>query len=363
MNSFNQSARPLLFWSLIGLLAAFPVFLFLLNKNGIGWSPAVGLTMVVIAAFFIQAFIVKIFSGKESHVFYRQLLGILAAVWLCAYLAGLPVLKVMDCFILSFGTFHAFARIGCFRAGCCHGRAASKGVCYSKEHGIEPHYENVRLFPVQLAEASGVTLIAASGILMFFHAHADGAVFTFYLGSYAVLRFALEFFRGDTDRPYKLGLSEAQWTSWLILAGLTVTGWAGGLPASIILYAETVFIFLLACLWIFYFRFLPVVQTRQVNFIDEFARWLHARMKSADPYEIAVKNTGFGLRLSFQQTAAEPAQYLFAYSGPVEKNAQAMSRSSMKMLKRIFFPQADVAEIKKENGFIFFLVTVKKTAA
>ena len=47
---------------------------------------------------------------------------------------------------------------------------------------------------------------------------------------YGAFRFAIEFFRGDAERPYRHGLSEAQWTTLVLVVLSLAPGFAGFIP-------------------------------------------------------------------------------------------------------------------------------------
>ncbi len=105
---------------------------------------------------------------------------------------------------LVFG--HAIGRIGCFFTGCCFGSQCTLPWAVSM-HGALVH-------PVQLYEALGLTLI---GIFSIKHIRKKlnwQIVLSRYLLLYSVLRFSLEFFRGDAVRGiYFFGFSTSQWVS------------------------------------------------------------------------------------------------------------------------------------------------------
>jgi phosphatidylglycerol:prolipoprotein diacylglycerol transferase len=90
---------------------------------------------------------------------------------------------------------HAIGRVGCFLTGCCYGSLASTTF------GIKFHGEN--RYPVQIYEAIGLVFLAL-------------AILIAYFATYSVLRFFLEFFRGDEIRGMYLGLSSSQHISVFI---------------------------------------------------------------------------------------------------------------------------------------------------
>jgi hypothetical protein len=72
-----------------------------------------------------------------------------------------------------------------------------------------------------------VLAIVLIGIAILLRGHTPGDIVSWYLVAYAVGRFCFEFMRGDVERTYFLGFSEAQWTSLLIMCAVAwaeVTG-------------------------------------------------------------------------------------------------------------------------------------------
>ena len=96
-------------------------------------------------------------------------------------------------------------RLGCFFAGCCYGAPCSGPLCitFHDAHSLAPLC--VPLFPTQLIESGGEFLIFGALILLRPSKKFDGQLFWFYPLFYAVLRFILEFFRGDAVRGLYFG--------------------------------------------------------------------------------------------------------------------------------------------------------------
>lgn len=108
---------------------------------------------------------------------------------------------------------HGIGRIGCFLAGCCYGE-----IC---ELPWKVYLHGTFRHPVQLYEALSLFLL---GFLMFKLNRKDLFPLkriTIYLLSYSILRFFLEFFRGDLIRGEYASLSSSQWVS-LFLVGLSI---------------------------------------------------------------------------------------------------------------------------------------------
>ncbi len=167
---------------------------------------------------------------KGGLVFYG---GLLAAVPVGIWYVRkhkLPVWKTADILAPYAALGHGFGRLGCFFAGCCYGAPCSGPACvtFSDPHSLAPL--GIPLFPTQLFESAGEFLIFGILLLLVRYKRFDGQIFGLYLVFYAVLRFVLEFFRGDAARGLYFGgvISTSQIIAIMIaLAAVTglVTGW------------------------------------------------------------------------------------------------------------------------------------------
>lgn len=186
------------------------------------------------ATFFLLAFLAKWITKEETIVYYHHEISILLFCMLTLYLMKQPILPYIDITILGIGVFLAFGRIGCYSVGCCHGRPHKHGVKYGQKHvdaGFTWFYKDVPLLPVQLIESAYVFCTVVAGVVLLLNHVAPGTVLLVYTVIYGAMRFTIEFFRGDPDRPLWFGLFEAQWTSLGLTAitfGFSQSGW---LPA------------------------------------------------------------------------------------------------------------------------------------
>lgn len=142
-------------------------------------------------------------------VFYGGFIGGLLALLIYA---SIKKLNYSDLFLLTpiLPLAHSVGRWGCIFAGCCYGKE-SHGWWTIHLHGAERH-------PVQFYESSALLLLFV--VLHFLSLKKiNGAVqFLIYACGYALIRFSLEFLRGDTVRGiYALGLSTSQWVSIAII--------------------------------------------------------------------------------------------------------------------------------------------------
>jgi len=139
----------------------------------------------------------KIWEG--GLVFYGGvLLAVPTAIWYVKK-NNLDLWTTADIFAPSIAIGHAFGRLGCFFAGCCFGKTAETlpwGIIFTDPECLAPL--NTRLHPVQLYESAGELVNFLILITLAKHKSFKGRVFMTYLLLYAILRFIVELFRGDT---------------------------------------------------------------------------------------------------------------------------------------------------------------------
>ena len=136
-----------------------------------------------------------------GFVFFGGLLGAVLAGWLFTRLQGLSFARGADYCAVALPMGHAIGRIGCFVAGCCHGRP--------------PH-------PVQLYEAAGLAVIALLCRLTLTAVEDGerpaGSAFRLYAVLYGLLRFALDPLRADGRPERFLGISYQQGLALALVA-------------------------------------------------------------------------------------------------------------------------------------------------
>ena len=115
---------------------------------------------------------------------------------------------------ISITIAHAFGRIGCSFAGCCHGKVTTEW------YGIWNDVLGAKTVPIQLFEAAFLFLLSAVMIVLFFKFNFKYNM-SVYLISYGVWRFVIEFFRADDRGGTILGLQPSQfWSIIMILGGI-----------------------------------------------------------------------------------------------------------------------------------------------
>ncbi len=151
---------------------------------------------------------------RVGFVFFGGLAGAVVAGALFAAARGLSFTRGADYFAVAIPLGHGIGRIGCFVAGCCHGRP--------------PH-------PVQLYEAICLALIALACRHVLGHvesaARPPGDAFRLYLVLYGTLRFVLDPLRADGRPERLLGISHQQGMALLAVALGLLWQWSAT-PAS-----------------------------------------------------------------------------------------------------------------------------------
>lgn len=152
---------------------------------------------------------------KGGFVFYGGLIGGILGIYIYAKQFKIKFKELILIIIPVVPLVHAFGRIGCFFAGCCYG-IEYHGFGSITFHNTMYAPNNIPLFPVQIVEA--ISNLIIFGILMITYKKYKGTykTLTLYCILYSILRFVLEFFRGDAARGIILNLSTSQWISIFI---------------------------------------------------------------------------------------------------------------------------------------------------
>lgn len=122
------------------------------------------------------------------------------------------MLEVADLLTAVIPLGHAFGRIGCFFYGCCYGKTSNAAWAVAFPRGSPAWHEQAQaglipwsateslpVLPTQFVEAAALLVLFAAVLLAYrrFHASKPGFTTGCYLAGYAVVRFALEYMRGD----------------------------------------------------------------------------------------------------------------------------------------------------------------------
>lgn len=163
--------------------------------------------------------LITIFGGS---VFYGGLFGGIIAAYIYMHRKkNIDLDPYIGIGTLCIPLFHTFGRIGCFLSGCCYGFESSLG--FYLNYSPAPGCAGVCRFPVQLAEA-GCNLILFIILFMLYDRNKISGKNTFklYLISYAIIRFILEFLRGDAYRGFVGIFSTSQFISIIIISCIII---------------------------------------------------------------------------------------------------------------------------------------------
>ena len=121
-------------------------------------------------------------------------------IW-CAIRREHP-LKLADLLAAVVPLGHAFGRVGCFFYGCCYGRDSNAWCAVVFPPGSPSWHEHGRrlvpVLPTQLFEAAALILLFAALMWLWRRpSRRPGMIVGAYLVGYAVIRFGIEYLRGD----------------------------------------------------------------------------------------------------------------------------------------------------------------------
>lgn len=165
----------------------------------------------------------KLLAGS-GFVFYGSFLFAVPTMLWYFKKEKLPVYKMLDVMAIVTCLVHMFGRLGCFLAGCCHGKPteSSLGIIFTNP-SCQAQPLNTPLYPTQLMEAGFIFLVMI--VLLIVKKNYQrfyGQLFLLYMMLYAVGRSVLEIFRGDIKRGFiiKDYVSNSQFIALLILVGV-----------------------------------------------------------------------------------------------------------------------------------------------
>ncbi len=150
-------------------------------------------------------------------IYYGGFIGGAIMFFIVARWRQINPLDLADFTITALPLGHAFGRIGCFLNGCCGGALAShpSGLTCGLSH-----------YPVQLYEAFFNLSLYAFLTWFYLNRRKDrkGPVLALYLVIYPIIRFLLEFIRGD-DRMRLGTLDVAQGISLILITAGLILWW------------------------------------------------------------------------------------------------------------------------------------------
>ncbi len=123
-----------------------------------------------------------------------------------------PVLEILDVATPGLVLAQAVGRLGCLSAGCCYGKSCANGLAITFSDPISHAPLNQPLHPTQIYHS--IADIAIFAILFFLSRRniRRGTLVVVYMLFYGLLRFTVEFWRGD-PRGFLYSFSTSQWIS------------------------------------------------------------------------------------------------------------------------------------------------------
>ena len=166
-----------------------------------------------------QTLIPRLLQG--GFVFYGGLIGGVLGIYIYSKSFKISFNDLSNIFIAVIPIFHSIGRIGCLLAGCCYGREYNGfGSITFYNTNLAP--TGVPLFPIQIVESICNLIIFIIVLLTYKKFKGTYKTIALYSVLYSVVRFILEFYRGDDIRGI-IVLSISQWISIvLFILGITL---------------------------------------------------------------------------------------------------------------------------------------------
>ena len=159
---------------------------------------------------------------KGGFVFYGGLLGGILGVFIYSKQFKISFKELLLILLPVVPLIHSIGRIGCLCAGCCYGMEYHGfGAITFHDSLLAPN--DVPLFPMQIVEAICNFIIFIVLLVTYKKFLGTYKTVGLYLVLYSIVRFTLEFFRGDLIRGIYFSLSTSQWISIvLFIIGIAI---------------------------------------------------------------------------------------------------------------------------------------------
>ncbi len=162
----------------------------------------------------------KIWEG--GLVFYGGFIGaVVVAIWFLTR-NKMRVWRAGDIITPAIPFGHFLGRLGCFSAGCCHGKECTLPWAVVFTHPQTLAEKGVSVHPTQLYESFANLIIFS--LIMYFKRYKkfDGQVFWTYVIIYAITRSIIEMFRGDFRGAEILGILSTSQSIACVLFAIAV---------------------------------------------------------------------------------------------------------------------------------------------
>ncbi len=222
------------FFIAIGYLSAISIGVWLGKKRGMDPAKLVDLGFYLLLLGFVGARLLFVitrldyFMEHPIEIFYIWkgglvffggfLLSFAFCIW---YLKRnkMPVFEFTDLGAPAVAIGHAFGRLGCLAAGCCHGKFCELpwAVTLHSSH-VQENLRGMTIHPTQIYASVALFLLTAFLVFMWHRRKYVGQVSLLYLMLYPIIRSIIEVYRGDSIRGYVIEgwLTTSQFISLLI---------------------------------------------------------------------------------------------------------------------------------------------------
>lgn len=232
------------FFAGVGFVAMVSVFIILVSEKK--YSLPKNLFTLVVASIFAVIF-ARLFGcisgmykdlgiGKQIGIEDIKQTGIVYYGGLIGFIMSYSFIRklfhedryILDVLATCIPLFHAISRIGCFTGGCCYGVESKSCFAIRYKTRVFNDIVTVNRIPIQLIEAT-INFIM---FLYLFHLIKNENwkrkhILRQYLAIYSIVRFFIEFFRGDSARGVVCGISFSQIISviiWIYLLIIILNG-------------------------------------------------------------------------------------------------------------------------------------------
>jgi len=219
----------------LGIVAAFYIVVKKAKRFGLNADDVSSLFIWVILAAFVGGKLFFFFEdvGKYTadpglipgamgggFVFYGSLIFSIPTIIIWLRKRKVAVRPFLDLLAFVGPVVHSFGRVGCFLAGCCHGKVCESwmGVTFSHPNTLAS-IKDTPLYPTQLFDIAVNVIILITVIILQKKQKFDGQLFLVYLMMYGVGRSIVEVYRGDEARGFLFGgaISHSQFIALCIV--------------------------------------------------------------------------------------------------------------------------------------------------
>ena len=226
----------------LGIVCAIPLTYFLCKKQSANFNDCIivcayligfgflGAKLLYIAVSYKTINFIRLFKDlkylnaviNSGFVFYGGFLAGIFSLFIVKKVHKINVSPYIQILSPAIALAHGFGRVGCSLAGCCYGKISKSAFCFMYMHSlIAPN--NQRLVPVQGIEAFFLFGFSILFTILILNPKIKINTAKLYIMLYAILRFFLEFYRGDSARG-KFGLLSTSQIISVILFLFILTG-------------------------------------------------------------------------------------------------------------------------------------------